>query len=88
VKIACSEGLLDAVGTPLGTVQALLGHPSSGVTREVYLHSIPANGRAALQKVRSFTDWTQMDPRCGTLENWKQANSMMGLRKIGRGERI
>jgi hypothetical protein len=88
VKIACSEGLLDAVGTPLGTVQALLGHPSSEVTREVCLHSIPANDRAAVQKVGRFTDWTPMDPSCGNLENWKQANSMMGLRKIGRGERI
>ena len=29
--------LLDAVGTPLGTVQALLGHSSSEITREVYL---------------------------------------------------
>jgi len=28
--------LLDAVGTPLGTVQALLGHSSSEVTRDVY----------------------------------------------------
>jgi integrase len=34
--------LLDAVGTPLGTVQALLGHSSSEMTRDVYLHSIPA----------------------------------------------
>ena len=34
--------LLDAVGgTPLGTVQ-VLGHPSSEITREVYLHSVPA----------------------------------------------
>ena len=32
--------LLDAVGTPLGTVQALLGHFSSEITRGVYLHSI------------------------------------------------
>ena len=27
------------------------------------------------------TDWTQMDPSCGNSENWKQANSMMGLSK-------
>lgn len=31
---------LDAVGTPLGTVQALLGHSPSEVTREIYLHSM------------------------------------------------
>jgi len=46
--------LLDAVGTPLGTVQALLGHSSSEVTRDVYLHSIPADARAAVQKVEDF----------------------------------
>ena len=46
--------LLDSVGTPLGTVQALLGHSSSEITREVYLHSIPADARAAVQKVEDF----------------------------------
>jgi integrase len=46
--------LLDAVGTPLGTVQALLGHSSSEVTRDVYLHSIPADARAAVQRVEDF----------------------------------
>lgn len=46
--------LLDAVGTPLGTVQALLGHSSSEITREVYLHSIPADARAAVQKVEDL----------------------------------
>ena len=46
--------LLDAVGTPLGTVQALLGPSSSEVTREVYLHSIPADARAAVQKVEDL----------------------------------
>lgn len=55
--------LLDAVGTPLGTVQALLGHSSSEVTREVYLHSIPADARAAVQKVEDLLigpKWTQV----------------------------
>jgi integrase len=46
--------LLDAVGTPLGTVQALLGHSSSEMTRDVYLHSIPAGARAAVQKVEDL----------------------------------
>jgi site-specific recombinase XerD len=46
--------LLDAVGTPLGTVQALLGHSSSEITREVYLHSIPADAQAAVQKVEDL----------------------------------
>src|ERR1700693_4415579 len=34
--------------------QALLGHSSSEVTRDVYLHSIPADARAAVQKVEDF----------------------------------
>ena len=46
--------LLDAVGTPLGTVQALLGHSSPEITREVYLHSIPADARAAVEKVEDL----------------------------------
>ena len=46
--------LLDAVGTPLGTVQAILGHSSSEITREVYLHSIPADARAAVEKVEGL----------------------------------
>jgi integrase len=46
--------LLNAVGAPLGTVQALLGHSSSEITREVYLHSIPADARAAVQNVEDL----------------------------------
>src|SRR5207302_6337892 len=46
--------LLDSAGTPLGTVQALLGHSSSEITRDVYVHSIPADARAAVQKVEDF----------------------------------
>ncbi len=45
--------LLDSVGTPLGTVQALLGHSSSQVTREVYIHSVPSDARAAVEKLES-----------------------------------
>jgi len=33
--------LLDAIGTPPATVQALLGYSSSEITREIYLHSGP-----------------------------------------------
>jgi len=55
--------LLDAVGTPLGTVQALLGHSSSEITREIYLHSVPADARAAVEKVDGLLNgpkWTQV----------------------------
>jgi hypothetical protein len=55
--------LLDAVGAPLGTVQALLGHSSAEITREVYLHSIPADARAAVEKLENLLigpKWTQV----------------------------
>jgi integrase len=46
--------MLDAVGAPLGTVQALLGHSSSEITREVYLHSVPADAKNAVQRVEDL----------------------------------
>jgi integrase len=46
--------MLDAVGAPLGTVQALLGHSSSEITREVYLHSLPADAKNAVQRVEDL----------------------------------
>ena len=55
--------LLDAVGTPLGTVQALLGHSSAEVTREIYLYSVPADVRSAVEKVEELLigpKWTQV----------------------------
>jgi integrase len=55
--------LLDAVGTPLGTVQTLLGHASAEITREIYLHSLPADARTAVQKVEDLLigpKWTQV----------------------------
>jgi integrase len=55
--------LLDAVGTPLGTVQALLGHSSAEITREIYLHSVPADARSAVEKVEVLLigpKWTQV----------------------------
>jgi integrase len=46
--------LHDSVGTPLGTVQALLGHSSSEVTRSVYIHSVPADARSAVEKLEGL----------------------------------
>jgi len=43
--------LLDSVGAPLGTVQAFLGHSSPEVTREIYLHSLPANAKNVVEKM-------------------------------------
>jgi integrase len=59
----CHATLLDAVGAPLGTVQALLGHASSEVTRQIYLHAIPAEQRRAVEGVERLLigpKWTQV----------------------------
>jgi integrase len=40
--------LLDAVGAPLGTVQALLGHSAAEIMREVDLHAVPEDQRKAV----------------------------------------
>jgi integrase len=47
--------LHDSVGTPGGTLDALLGHsPGSDITRDVYVHSVPADARLAAEKVESL----------------------------------
>lgn len=46
--------LLDATGAPLGTVQALLGHSTSEITREVYLHAIAEDQRRAVAGVEAL----------------------------------
>jgi site-specific recombinase XerD len=48
--------LLDSVGTPLSTTQALLGHSSPEMTREIYLHSVPADARHAVEKVEQLIE--------------------------------
>jgi len=48
--------LLDSVGTPLSTTQALLGHSSPEITREIYLHSIPADARSAVEKIEKLVE--------------------------------
>jgi integrase len=56
--------LLDAVGAPLSTVQALLGHSSPEVTRQIYLHAIPAEQRRAVEGVEKLLvgpKWTQVE---------------------------
>jgi integrase len=60
--------LLDAVGTPLGTVQAILGHSSSAITRETYIHSVPADARRAVGDVEKLfgPKWTQVPIQPGT----------------------
>lgn len=48
--------MLDSAGTPISTTQALLGHSSAELTREVYLHSVPSDARVAIEKVEKMLE--------------------------------
>jgi integrase len=55
--------MLDSVGTPLGTIQALLGHSTPEITREIYLHAVPEEQRRAVESVERLVfgpKWTQV----------------------------
>ena len=54
--------LHDSLGTPLGTVQALLGHSSSEITRQVYLHSMMADRRRAVNRLEAALFGPKSDP--------------------------
>ena len=79
--------LHDSLGTPLGTVQALLGNSSSEITRQVYLHSLAADRRTAAEKLEAHLigpNRTQI-PLCGQL----RLPGFIGAEEvIGRGDRI
>jgi integrase len=58
-----TASLLDAAGAPLGTVQTLLGHTSSEVTREHYIHAVSSESRNAVGRIEELLigpKWTQM----------------------------
>ncbi len=54
--------LHDSLGTPLGTVQAFLGHSSSEITRMTYVHAVPADARQAVERVERLIGpkWTRV----------------------------
>jgi hypothetical protein len=55
--------MLDGVGTPVGTMQSLLGHSTPEITREIYLHAIPEEQRRAVESVERLVfgpKWTQV----------------------------
>jgi integrase len=54
--------MLDVVGTPIGTMQSLLGHSAPEVTREIYLHAIPEEQRRAVNKVEKLLFGPILDP--------------------------
>ena len=61
--------MLDSVGTPLGTMQSLLGHSTPEITREIYLHAIPEEQRRVVESVERLVfgpKWTQVQAAAQT----------------------
>jgi integrase len=54
--------MLDVVGTPIGTMQALLGHSAPEITREIYLHAVPEEQRRAVESVERLVLGPKLDP--------------------------
>jgi integrase len=79
--------LHDSIGTPLGTVQALLGHSSSEITRQVYLHSLSADRRVAVEKLEALMIGPESDPNFG-FEQLALPEFADAAGDIGRGDRI
>ncbi len=79
--------LHDSIGTPLGTVQALLGHSSSEITRQVYLHSLTEDRRSAVNKLEALIIGPQSDPSLG-FPKLLLPKFADGTGDIGRGARI
>jgi integrase len=44
----------EVVGTPIGTMQALLGHAPPEIAREIHLHAIPEEQRRAVESVETL----------------------------------
>ena len=79
--------LHDSIGTPLGTVQALLGHSSSEITRQVYLHSLSADRRIAVEKLEALIMGPESDPSFG-IQQLALPKFVEAAGDIGRGDRI
>ena len=54
--------MLDGVGTPIGTMQSLLGHSTPEITREIYLHAIPEEQCRAVESVERLVPEPKLDP--------------------------
>lgn len=79
--------LHDSIGTPLGTLQALLGHSSSEITRQVYLHSLSEDRRTAVAKLEAVLFGPKLDPSLGFREFLLPAAGE-NAGDVGRGDRI
>ena len=64
--------MLDSVGTPLGTMQSLLGHSTPEITREIYLHAIPEEQRRAVESVERLVFGPKLDPNSVPSANTSQ----------------
>ncbi len=79
--------LHDSLGTPLGTLQELLGHSSSEITRQLYVHSLSEDRRVAVEKLEALVfgpKWTQVS----RFENLALPKFVDGAEDVGRGDRI
>ena len=79
--------LHDSIGTPLGTVQALLGHSSSEITRQIYLHSLSGDRRTAVEKLEALIIGPTSDPSLG-FQKLLLPEFVEDAGDIGRGDRI
>lgn len=62
-----------AGGASLGAVQALLGHASPEVTREIYIVSVPENARTAVKDIKKLIG-PKMDSSFGLDGNDRDCN--------------
>lgn len=63
---------LDAVGSSPGAVQALPGHSTAEITREIYLHAIPDDQRRAVKALGSLVFGFNQTQRDSTLSSGKK----------------
>jgi len=70
---------LDSTGAPIGTTQALLGHSSSEITRETYIHSVPADARRAVEDVDRLleTRGSLIGPKWTQVPDWPELASLL-----------
>src|SRR4029077_2550597 len=73
--------MLDVVGTPIGTMQALLGHSAPEITREIYLHAIPEEQRRAVESVERLVFGPKLDPSLGSSAEMSETVHLKKRRK-------
>jgi hypothetical protein len=69
----CAGSLLYAAGASLGTVQTLLGHWSSEVAREHYIHDVASESRSAMDQMRNLL----VRPKLTQMQNLAKESSSL-----------